>query len=323
MNRRTFLSAVAGGLIAAPLAAEGQVAAKVWRVGILITANPRVYDSLLDELRKTGFVEGQNLALKFRNAEGDLQRLPSLAADLVHAGVDVIVAAGGEAPLRAVRQATTTIPIVIIAIDYDPLALGNVVSLARPGGNITGMVLQQGEVTVKRIELVRTLLPTLSRMAILWDASGADQLKAAEAGSRSVGIRVQSLEVRKAPADLGAAFVAATRERAEALFVVTTAMFFRERTRIAQLALKHRLPAVFALRESVEAGGLMSYGANLSEMVRRAATHVDKILKGAKPGDLPMEQPTSFELIINLKTAKALGLTIPQSLLLRADQVIE
>jgi len=310
-------------LVAAAFGAAAQVAGKVSRVGILITANPRLYDSFVDELRKSGHVEGQNLALEIRNADGDLQRLPALAAELVRAGVDVIVAGGGEAPLRAARQATTTIPIVIVAIDYDPLAIGNVASLARPGGNITGVFLQQPDVTAKRIELVKTMLPKLTRMAILWEASAAEQFKTTESVSRSLGIRVQSLEIRDPSDDLRGAFATASRSRADALFVVATAMLFRERTQIAQLALKNRLPAVFAYREWVEAGGLMSYGANLPEMFRRAATHVDKILKGAKPGDLPIEQPTKFELVINMKTAKALGLVIPQSILVRADQVIE
>jgi putative ABC transport system substrate-binding protein len=265
MNRRWFITSLAGGLLAAPLAAEAQQAGKVSRVGILATANPRVYDGFAEE----------------------------------------------------------TIPVVIVAIDYDPQALGYVASLARPGGNVTGVFLQQIELTAKRMELLKATLPKLTRLAILWDASAADQFKAAEAASRSLGIRVHSLELPNPGDNLRGALAAAVKDHADALFVVTTAVLFRERAQIAQLAVNNRLPAMFALREFAEAGGLMSYGTNLPEMFRRAAIYVDKILKGAKPGDLPIEQPTKFELVINLKTAKALGLTIPQLLLLRADEVIQ
>jgi ABC-type uncharacterized transport system substrate-binding protein len=323
MHRRTFLCGLTLGRLFAPLAAEAQWAGKAWRVGILATANPRVYDDLVDELRKLGYVDGQSLAVERRSAEGKVERLPNLAAELVRAGVDVIVTAGGEAPLRAARDATSTIPVVIVAIDYDPVARGYVASLARPGGNVTGVFLQQIELTAKRMELLGAMLPKLTGLAILWDASAADQHKAAEGASRSLGIRVRSIEVRNPSSDLRSAFATAAKDRADAVFVVTTATFFRERGQIARLAIDHRLPAVFALKEFAEAGGLMSYGTNLPAMLRRAAVYVDKILKGAKPADLPVEQPTKFELVINLKTAKALGLTIPQTLLLRADQVIE
>ncbi len=301
----------------------GAQAEKVWRVGILVVANPRLYDGFVDELRKFGYVNGQNLALEFRNAEGKYERLPTLAAELVHAGVDVILAAGGESSLLAARQATTTIPVVIVAIDYDPLALRHVASLARPGGNVTGVFLQQIELTTKRMELLKATLPNLTRVAILGDASAADQLKAAEAAARSLGFRVQLLESRNPPDDFRGVFATAVKDHAGAVFVVTTGVLFRERAQIAQLALNNRLPAIFAFREYADAGGLMSYGANLGELFRRAARYVDKILKGAKPADLPVEQPTKFELVINMKTAKALGITIPQPIMLRADQIIE
>ena len=323
MDRRAFLGTLAAGLLAAPLAAGGQSAGKVWRVGILATANPRVYDPAVDELRKLGYTEGQNLVLEFRSAEGTVERLPILAAELVRAGVDVILAAGGDAPLRAARQATMTIPVVIVAIDYDPVALGFAASLARPGGNVTGVFLQQAELTAKRMEFLRATLPHLTRLAILWEPSAADQFRAAEAESRSVGIRVQSIELRNPLDGFRGAFAKAAKNRADAIFVVTSPVFFRERVQIAQLAVNSRLPAVFALREFADAGGLMSYGTNLPDMLRRAASYVDRILKGAKPADLPIEQATKFELVINLKTAKALGLTIPPSLLQRADRVIE
>jgi putative ABC transport system substrate-binding protein len=305
MDRRTFLAGTGAVFLAAPLTAEAQQAGKVWRVGVLVVANPRVYDPFVAELRKLGYVEGQNLALEFRSAEGDVERLPALAVELVRAGVDVILAAGPEASLRAARQATTTVPVVIVAIDFDPLARGHVASLARP------------------IELLKTALSKLTRVAILWDRFAADQLKAADAASRSLGIRTQPLELRGPSYDVGGAFAMAAKEHAGAVVVMNSAVLFRERAQIAQLAVKHRLPTMSALREYAEAGGLMSYGTNLPDMVRRAATYVDKILKGAKPGDLPMEQPTRFELVINLTTAKALGLTIPQSLLQRADEIIQ
>jgi putative tryptophan/tyrosine transport system substrate-binding protein len=301
----------------------GAQAEKVWRVGILVVANPRLYDGFVDELRKFGYVNGQNLALEFRNAEGKYERLPTLAAELVHAGVDVILAAGGESSLLAARQATTTIPVVIVAIDYDPLALRHVASLARPGGNVTGVFLQQIELTTKRMELLKATLPNLTRVAILGDASAADQFKAAEAAARSLGFHVQLLESRNPPDDFRGVFATAVKDHAGAVFVVTTGVLFRERAQIAQLALNNRLPAIFAFREYADAGGLMSYGANLGELFRRAARYVDKILKGAKPADLPVEQPTKFELVINMKTAKALGITIPQPIMLRADQIIE
>jgi len=321
--RRIGLAVVLALSLASPLLIGAQQAAKVWRVGILVVANPRLYDGFVDELRKFGYVDGQNLALEFRNAEGKYERLPTLAAELVHARVDVILAAGGESSLRAARQATTTIPVVIVAIDYDPLALRYVASLARPGGNVTGVFLQQIELTTKRMELLKATLPNLTRVAILGDASAADQFKAAKAAARSLGFRVQFLESRNPPDDFRGAFATAVKDHAGAVFVVTTAVLFRERAQIAQLALNNRLPAIFAFREFADAGGLMSYGANLGELVRRAAPFVDKILKGTKPADLPVEQPTKFELVINLKTAKALGLTIPQSILVRADELIQ
>ena len=320
MKRLTAVVAVV--LLLMAWAAGVQPTGKLPRVGVLITANPRLYDGFVEELRGLGYVDGQSVVLEFRNAEGRIERFPALAADLVRAGVDVILAVS-EASARAARQATTSTPIIIVAIDYDPLALKMVTSLARPGGNVTGVVLQQLEVTAKRIELLKAMLPKLTRLAVLWDPSGADQFKAAEAASLSLGLRVQSLKIRANPDDLSGAFAAAARERADAIAVVQTAVFYRERAQIAQLAASHRLPAAFTFREFAEAGGLMSYGTHLPDMFRRAAFYVDKILKGARAGDLPMEQPTKFELVINLKTAKTLGLTIPPSLLLRADQIIE
>jgi len=307
---------------AAPLISIAQQPAKVWRVGVLATANPRVYDDTVDELRRLGYVNGRNLAVELRNAEGKPERLPALAAELARAGVDIIIAGGPEASVRAAQQATTSIPVVIVAIDYDPVAKGYAASLARPGGSVTGVFLQQIELTAKRMELLKEAFPKLARVAILWDPSATDQFKVADSTARSLGIRVQSLEIGD-PSRLPAAFAMAAKERADALVVVVTPLLFRERSKLATLAIEHRLPAIYALREFAEAGGLMSYGTNLPAMFRHAAGYVDRILKGAKPGNLPIEQPKTFELVINAKTASALGLTIPQSLLVRADRVIE
>jgi putative ABC transport system substrate-binding protein len=321
MDRRDTVFALMA-LGAAPLVSIAQPPAKVWRVGILATANPRVYDDFVDELRRLGYVNGQNLALELRNAEGKPERLPALAAELARAGVDIIIAGGPEASVRAAQQATASTPVVIVAIDYDPVAKGYAASLARPGGSVTGVFLQQIELTAKRMELLKEAFPKLARVAILWDPSATDQFKVADSTARSLSIRVQSLEIGD-PSRLPAAFAMAANERADALVVVVTPLLFRERSQLATLAIEHRLPAIYALREFAEAGGLMSYGTNLPAMFRYAAGYVDRILKGAKPGNLPIEQPKTFELVINAKTATALGLTIPQSLLVRADRVIE
>jgi putative ABC transport system substrate-binding protein len=315
--------AFVAGLLTAPLAAEAQQT-QMYRIGILSTANPRsapFYQAFEQRLRALGYVEGQNIAFEYRDAEGKLERLPGLAADLVRLKVNVIVAAT-DAAKRAATKATTTVPILIVGINYDPVALGYVASLARPGANITGVFFLFSELTAKRFELLKEMLPTINRVAVMSDLFAADQLKTVEAANRSIGLTLQKLELRNPP-DLEGAFKIAMRSKAEALFALETPLIFRARKEIAQLALKNRLPTSFAFREYVDAGGLVAYGANFSNMFRRVAEYTDKILKGAKPADLPVEQPTEFELVINLKTAKALGLTIPPSLLLRADQIIE
>jgi len=325
MNRRTFLGTLAGGLLAAPLAAEAQRGARTPRIGLL-TAVPRSGTGVVafeERLRELGYVDGQNVVIEFRSSAGNLDLLPRLAAELVRRQVDVLVAGGTEPAARAARQAAGNLPIVIVAIDYDPVTLGYVASLAEPRGNITGVVLQQVELTPKRVALLREVVPKLSRMAILWEVPSADQFKAADVTARSLGLSVQSLEVRHPSYDFSGAFAAAARDRAGAVLATTTPLIFQHRTSVAALATKHRLPTMFPVREYAEAGALMAYGASLTGMYAAGATFVDKILKGAKPADLPVEQPTKFELVINLKTAKALGLTIPPSLLLRADEVIQ
>jgi putative ABC transport system substrate-binding protein len=324
MDRRVFLGTLAGGLLATLLSAEAQEA-RVARIGMISTGSPRATPAILgfeQRLRELGHIEGQDIFIEFRNAEGNVDRLPGLVAELVRLRVDVIVTATAAATTAA-KDATSKIPIVIAAIDFDPIALGYVSSLARPGANVTGVFFRQSELAVKRLQLFKELLPTLDRLAVLSDSLAADQLNAVEAASPSIGIKLLPVNLGKPPYDYESAFWVAKRSRVNALFVLTSAVIFRDRAHLAQLALKHRLPTSFAHREHAEAGGLMAFGANMPNMYRLVADRVDKILKGAKPADLPVEQPTKYELVINMKTAKALGLTIPQSLLLRADQVIE
>jgi putative ABC transport system substrate-binding protein len=328
MDRRdTVLALLALG--AAPLAAEAQQAAKVARIGYLssnLAASPHLHDAFRQGLRDLGYVEGRNLVIEYRDAEGKNERLPALAAELVALKVDVIVTAGTLQTMAA-QQATKTIPIVF-AQAVDPVTSGLVGSLARPGGNLTGLSNLTPERVGKCLELLTQAVPGVSRVAVLWqpgavgERTAKDTLTGAEVAARALGVRLQFVEAR-GPADIDKAFSDMTRARAGALAVWTTAMFVAERTRLVALAAKNRLPGVYTLREFVDAGGLMSYGHSQADLNRRAATYVDKILKGAKPGDLPVEQPTKFELVINLTTARALGLTIPPSLLARADQVIE
>jgi len=330
-TRREFIGTLAGGIVVSPLAAEAQQAAKVARIGYLtitdLTAATRhLHEAFRQGLRDLGYVEGRNVVIEYRFAEGKRERLPALAAELVALKVDVIVAPSTPAALAA-KQATKTIPIVFAGVP-DPVTSGLVTSLARPGGNVTGLSFLAPELVGKRLELLALAVPGVTRVAFLWQPGAVgertekDMLKGAEVAARALGVRLQFLEAR-GPEDFDRAFSDMTRARAGALTVWTTAMLVNERRRLVDLAAKNRLPALYTWREFVDAGGLMSYGANVADSFRRVATYVDKILKGAKPSDLPVEQPTKFELIINLKTAKALGLTIPQSVLGRADEVIQ
>ena len=326
MNRRAFISGITLGLLAAPLAAEAQQAGKIYRIGFLLpstSADPSILDAFREGLRELGYVEGRNIAIASRWAEGKYDRLPGLAAQLVGLKVDIIVATAVPA-IRAAKEATRTIPI-IMAVVVDPVATGLVASLARPGGNITGLSSMAPEVTGKQLEMLKEVVPAASLVAVLWNptnAGNAPQVRRAQDAARALGVRLQPLEAR-GPSEIDSAFARMTSEQASAVIVLVDAMLLDHRTQIADLAARRRLPAVYGLSDHAEAGGLMAYGPNRLAIVRRAATYVDKILKGAKPGDLPIEQPTKFELVINLKTAKALGLTIPPSLLQRADQVIE
>jgi putative ABC transport system substrate-binding protein len=308
---------------------KAQQAAKAVRIGYLATGgaapNP-LLQAFLRGLRDLGYVEGRNVVIEYRSAEGKVERLPALAAELLTLKVDVIVGPATPAALAA-KQATGTLPIVFIGAG-DPVTDGLVTSLARPGGNVTGLATLSPELVGKNLEQLKQAVPGVSRVAILWQPGGMgertekDMLKGVEVTARALGVRPQLVEAR-GPADFDRAFSEMTRARAGTLTVVGSSMFVSERRRLVDLAAKHRLPAMYAQRAYVDAGGLMSYGPDVSDLFRRAATYVDKILKGAKPGDLPVEQPTKFELVINLKTAKALGLTIPPSLLQRADQLIE
>jgi ABC-type uncharacterized transport system substrate-binding protein len=296
------------------------------RVGLLLAGSRSdvsqlELDALRQGLRELGYMEGQTVILESRWSDRKFERFPDLAAELVRAKVDVILASVA-ASARAARQATSTIPIVTVV--NDPVAAGFVTNLARPGGNITGLSMMSIEVVGKQMELLRTVVPKISRLAILWNPTNPGhppQLQQAETTARTLGMQLQPLKAQT-PDEIDRAFAAMTRERADAFLVLLDPILAREQGPITALATKRRLPAMYGRRVEVEAGGLMGYGANLFDLYRRSAFYVDKILKGAKPGDLPIEQPTKFELAINLKTAKALGLTIPPSVLVRADLVI-
>jgi putative ABC transport system substrate-binding protein len=321
-TRRGFL--VRGlAMLALPLAAHAQQPRKIARIGFLSAASVSSdrLDIFRQGLRELGYVEGQSVVIESRWAEGKYDRLPGLAAELVRLKVDVTY---GPPAIQAAKQGTTTIPIVMAGV-IDPLAAGLVASLARPGGNITGVSLMAPELVGKQLQILKEVVPTVSRVALLGNpdnAGSAPQVRQAQDAARALGVRLQPLEAR-GPGEIDSAFAAMTREQAGALIILVDVMFDVERTRIAELAAKSRLPTVAGLANLAEAGGLMSYGSNTTDNFRHAATYVDKILKGAKPADLPVEQPTKFELVINMKTAKTLGIRIPRSILARADRVIE
>lgn len=309
-------------ILTAPVASDAQQPAKIRRIGVLqvwSSADPMV-ELIRQSLREVGYVEGQTIAIEFRLAEGKTERLPALAADLVQLKVDAILTFG-DPGIRAAQQATRTIPIV--GATDDLVGAGLVASFARPGGNTTGVSILASELNVKRLELLKETLPRVSRIAALWDpGSGTFHLKGLESAARSLGVELQILEVQR-PEDFRRGFEAAKKGRAGALNVLASPFLYGHRQTIIDLAAKNQLPAIYQWREMPEAGGLMSYGPTLSELLRLCAAVLDKILKGAKPADLPVEQPTKFELVINLKAAKSLGLKIPQSVLIRADEVIQ
>lgn len=322
--KRRFATVLVCLLVAAPLAGEAQQTGKTWRIGYL-AGSPRgpQIDAFVEGLRDLGYVEGKNLVLEMKLAQGRIERIPELAADLVRLDPHVIVAAANVAGLAA-KKATSTIPIVVVA-SHDGVKVGLFASLARPGGNVTGLESLAPDLDVKRLEWLKQLIPTLSHIALLYnpsDPGGAVHVDITMRTARSLGIQVRLVEVRSA-AEFDSALTATLHDRPEALLTVTDPLVFAHRERIAQFTLEHKLPSAHEYRAYADFGGLMSYGPNMSALWRRAAYYADRILKGAKPGGLPVEQPTQFELVINLKSAKALGLTIPPSLLVRADHVIE
>jgi putative tryptophan/tyrosine transport system substrate-binding protein len=321
MTTIVLLMTLAFGLLWAPLAAEAQPRSKVPRIGILTPvaeASTPLWEAFRHGLRDLSYVEGQTIVLEYRFAAGQTERLPALAAELVQLPVDLLVTNSGPGA-QAAKEATDTIPIVTATSGHYVVG-----SLARPGGNITGLTLMTPELGGKRLELLKEVLPQVSRVAVLQNVGNpvsADELREIEATARRLGLQLHALAIRH-PDAVDRVFAAMTREGAEVLLVLADAVFWNHRTRLVALAAQHRLPAVFDAREFAEVGGLMTYGPSVPDSYRRAATYVDKILKGAKPADLPVEQPTTFELVINLKTAEALGLTIPPALLFQADEVI-
>jgi putative tryptophan/tyrosine transport system substrate-binding protein len=325
VKRREFITLLGGAAAAWPLGAGAQQAGSRYTVGTLTAGNDNaaLNTVLVAALRELGWVEWKNVVFEHRYAENRLERLPGLAADLVRLQVDVIAAIGTLAPLAA-KQASSTIPVVMTAAG-DPLGSGLVASLARPGGNVTGMSLMAPDLGGKRLELLKEVLPLLARVAVLWNAANpysALVFKETQAAGRTLGIEVQSLQVQ-VPDDFDGAFEAARRQRPDALITVEDPLTTSHRQRVADFTAEQQLPSLHGVREFAAAGGLMSYGASLADLVQRAAGYVDKILRGAKPADLPVQQPSKFELVINLKTAKTLGLTVPLTLQASADEVIE
>jgi putative tryptophan/tyrosine transport system substrate-binding protein len=322
MKRREFITLL-GGAAVWPVTAGAQHAGKMWRIAFITQAETNIYEALFERLRELGYVEGQNIIIERRYAEGRAEKFQEFAAEMVRLKADLIMTITTPAALAA-KNATTTIPIVIPTA-IDPVGTGLIASLARPGGNITGGAVLTGEMAAKRLELLKEVVPSLSRTAVLWNsANPANALawRETQGAARALGVTLQSHEVQ-GPKDFEIAFARTAEERPDALFVLDDALTIQYRKEIADFAMQKRLPSVFAAKDRVEAGGLMSYGPRYSEMMRHAASLVDKILRGAQPANLPMEQPTTFELVINLKTAKAIGLTVPPLLLSRADEVIE
>jgi putative tryptophan/tyrosine transport system substrate-binding protein len=325
-RRKTFCFALCALLVALGLSAEAQQPKKVPRVGLLIAsspspASPRI-EAFLQGLRELDYVEGKDIAIEYRYAEGNPDRLPALAAELVSLKIDIIVT-GGSSPTRVAKEATVTIPIVMTQ-DIDPVGSGFVASLARPGGNITGLSNFAPELSGKRIELLKEIVPKISRVAVLGALSlpaNAQALKEVKAAAEALRVKLQHLDIQN-PTDIESAFRAASKGRAEAALALPGAVLISHRTQIAGFAAKNRLPTIYYATEFVEDGGLMSYAPNFADLSRRAATYVDKILKGAKPADIPVEQPKKFEFVINLKAAKQIGVTIPPNVLARADRVI-
>jgi len=323
VRRRAVLALLAGTTMPLPFAAAEP--AKVFRLGMLSFTPPGPGIRALERrLQALGWEEGRNLQIDFVQLDAtDADRSLAMAAELVGRGVDAIYAGGPELAVKLAVTATRTLPVVMVANDYDPVARGYVASLARPGGNVTGVFLQQIELTPKQLEFLTEAVPEVARVVVLWDRFSADQFEAVQEAARSLNIPLDGIECTDPPYDYERAFAGIEGGHRDALLQMTSPVFFVDRQRLAALAINHRLPSMFAFRQWADADGLMSYGASLTDMGHLAADYVDRIAKGAKPADLPVQQPTKFELVINLKTAKALGLTIPPSILARADEVIE
>jgi len=322
IQRRRFLIA-AGALLIAPRAADAQQPQKVRRIGFFGNSPSPAVEAFRQGLRDLGWVEGQNLTIEFRWMQGRPDRLPGLAEELVSLNLEVILAVASP-QVEAVRQKTKTIPIVF-GVHADPVGVGDVASLARPGGNVTGVSMLMSDLSVKKLELLKEILPGVTRIAVLWNPatpSHLPALKALEAPAAKLKVKLQMVEARVVE-DFEGALSAMTRERAGAFLSLASPVYVTQRARLAELTSKHRLPGIFDFKENAEAGELISYGVDLNDMLRRSATYVDKILKGAKPADLPVEQGSKYEMVVNLKTAKLLGIKIPASVLVRANQVIE
>jgi len=328
VRRREFITLLGSAAVACPLTARAQPG-RVVRIGFLGPAIDRPslmfvpnYQAFLAQLRVLGFVEGQNLIVTYR-AVDDPRGLAVVATELMQAQPELIVVGGTELMLQSVRAASQTIPIVLVAVNFDPIARGYVASLARPGGNITGVVFQQLELAQKQVELLTQAFPGKTHLAALFDAQSADQFSAAERSAKSLNLQIRGYKLETLPYDFDAAFRSIIADGAQMVLVQSSPHFIPYQVQIGELAKAHRLPTMFLYRPYVETGGLMSYGVDFSPMYRRAAEYVAKILKGTKPADLPIEQATKFEMVINLKTAKAIGVELPTAILLRADQVIE
>ena len=324
MKRRAFITLLGGAAVASPFAALAQHAARVWRIGFIThSTNDAAYASLFERLRELGYVEGQNIIVERRYAEGRAERFQEFAAEMVRLKADVVITSTTPAAL-ALRNATTTIPIVIPTA-IDPVGTGLIASLAHPGGNITEGALLSAELGAKRLELLKEVVPGLSRTAVLWNgANPANALawRETEGAARTLGVTLQSYDVRGLQ-DFNIAFAKMAQQRPDAVSVLTDALITQYQKEIVDFAMNERLPSVFPSKDPIKLGGLLSYGPHYSEMMRRAASQVDKILRGARPADLPMEQPTTFELVINLNTARAVGVVVPPLMLSRADEVIE